>query len=350
MLTSGPLCLTPRAGRGGGAALAAGVGASASISCRSVRLSAATFNSGGRPCACGGAHCRPTWASRSPVSCGTRCGARYGAASASGRPATRALTSTPRAAAVPWNSMDGTAERVAEAGACGAAASVAAPLRARRGAAARGAAASGIAGVSPSVPSSAAEPLKLSGCANGKPMRAAVSSTSFSRTTAAGAPSTAVVSSTKSSVPPCSASLSMATCHAGAAALAVGRGTDAASEMPPALVGLAPVASDFVASAPPGTTSRLNCPSFRRRSASCGPCSSTDDTCTLRCSSRTSASCTFSASNASASAPCPSTDLSPLTASAPLRRSEGLGVCSKSSLKSASTTADCSLIGRLAGQ
>ena len=45
-------------------ALAAGVGASASISCRSVRLSAATFNSGGRPCACGGAHCRPTSAGR----------------------------------------------------------------------------------------------------------------------------------------------------------------------------------------------------------------------------------------------------------------------------------------------
>ena len=79
MLASGPLRSTPRGAdrlAWAGAALAAGVGASASISWRSVSCSAAIFSSGGRSRACGGAHCRPTWASSSPVRRGTRCGAR----------------------------------------------------------------------------------------------------------------------------------------------------------------------------------------------------------------------------------------------------------------------------------
>ena len=48
----------------------------ASISRLSTSRSAATFSSGGRSRALGGAHCRPTWASSAPVRRGTRYGAR----------------------------------------------------------------------------------------------------------------------------------------------------------------------------------------------------------------------------------------------------------------------------------
>ena len=277
----------------------------------------------------------------------------------------RALTSAPRSAAVPWNSMEGTASRAAEAAACGAGAASDGWSRralAWRGArAARAGAASGIGGVSPSVPTSAAEPLKLSGCANGRPMVAAASSSSFRRTAAAGMPSTAVVSSVKSSVPPCTASLSMATCHAGAAAAAApapapaplardaGGCDDSESNRASAFAVPALAAPDSGALAAPGVTSRLNCPSAWRRSARCGPFSSTAARCTLRSSGRTSPSCTFSASKASASAPCPSTDFRPLTVSVPPTRSDGWGVCSKPRRRSASTVAACSLMGRPGG-